>query len=271
MSVDKSAARVRRMFGEIARRYDLLNHLLSLGVDRSWRRRTVRRVAPQGTAPILDVCTGTADLALAYWRQGRGKQRIVGTDFCRPMLAIAAEKLRRAGAKERIHLVEADTLHLPFADDVFQIVCVAFGLRNLADTQAGLREMARVCRPGGKVVVLEFSLPRGRWWGAVYGWYFRRVLPWLGQALAPNTQGAYNYLPASVQPFPQAEALLACMEAAGLSEVCYEPFTFGVASLYVGEKPSAMAVLRLVNVLLPGTSLRFSPGHPGSNLGESRK
>jgi len=241
MSVDKSSARVRRMFGEIARRYDLLNHLLSLGIDRSWRRRTVRRVDPQGAAPILDVCTGTADLALAYRPRGRRGPLIVGTDFCRPMLAIARQKLRRAGAQDDICLVEADTLRLPFADDTFQIVCVAFGLRNLADTDAGLGEMTRVCRPGGRVAVLEFSLPHNRLLQAIYGWYFRRVLPRLGQTLAPNTQDAYNYLPASVAPFPQAEALLRRMEAAGLRSVGCESFTFGVATLYVGEKPAGGA------------------------------
>ncbi len=238
MSVDKSSARVRRMFGEIARRYDLLNRLLSLGIDQSWRRRTVRRVAPQGAAPILDVCTGTGDLALAYWRRGPRARRIVGADFCRPMLAIAREKLRRAGAQEGIRLVEADALHLPFADDVFQIVCVAFGLRNLADTDAGLGEMVRVCRPGGRVAVLEFSLPSHWLLQAIYGWYFRSVLPRLGQTLAPNSQDAYNYLPASVAPFPQAEALLERMQAAGLQAVGCKSFTFGIVTLYVGEKPA---------------------------------
>lgn len=237
LSVDKSADRVRRMFGQIARRYDLLNRLLSLGVDRSWRRRTVRRVAPQGRAPILDVCTGTADLALAYWRQNPGVP-IVGADFCRPMLAIARAKLRRAGALERIRLVEADALRLPFADDTFQVVSVAFGLRNLADTEAGFREMVRVCRPGGKVAVLEFSLPSNRVLRAIYGWYFRKLLPRVGQTLAPNRQGAYNYLPASVAQFPQAEALLERMEAAGMEAVGYEPFTLGIATLYVGKKPA---------------------------------
>ncbi len=235
LSMDKSARRVR-MFAEIARRYDLLNRLLSLGIDQSWRRRTVRRVVPQGAAPILDVCTGTGDLALAYWRQAPGR-RIVGADFCRPMLAIARKKLYRAGAEESIRLVEADALRLPFGDDLFQIVCVAFGLRNVADTQAGLREMVRVCRPGGKVAVLEFSLPTNRLLQAIYGWYFRNVLPRLGQSLAPNTQGAYNYLPASVAPFPQAEALLECMQAAGLAALGCESFTFGIVTLYVGEKP----------------------------------
>ena len=181
MPLDKSPARVQQMFGEIAGRYDLLNRLLSLGIDRSWRRRTVKLVPPEGDGPILDVCTGTADLALAYWRAGRGQAPVVGTDFCPPMLAIGREKCRRAEGirhtpcaelrhgryghrvartrSARITLLEADTLRLPFPDDTFQIVCVAFGLRNLSDTDAGLREMARVCRPGGRVAVLEFSTP----------------------------------------------------------------------------------------------------------------
>ncbi|MHC4176384.1 MAG: class I SAM-dependent methyltransferase, partial [Planctomycetota bacterium] len=142
MSVDKSSARVRRMFGEIARRYDFLNHLLSLGIDRWWRRRTVKLVPPAGEGPILDVCSGTGDLALAYWRGSGRRARIVGADFCHPMLVIAGKKCRRAGAADRVALLEADARRLPFPDDVFQIVCVAFGLRNLSDTDAGLREMA---------------------------------------------------------------------------------------------------------------------------------
>ena len=227
------------MFGEIAGRYDFLNRLLSLGIDRSWRRKTVRLAPPVGDAPILDVCTGTADLALAYWRASKGKTPVVGTDFCRPMLAIGQEKCRRAGAtrfQPGITLLQADTLRLPFADDVFQIVSVAFGLRNVADTDAGLREMARVCRPGGRVAILEFSTPTAWPLGAVYGWYFRHVLPRIGQALARNSQAAYNYLPQSVGRFPQGEALAERMRAAGLGEVMHRPLTFGVATLYVGRK-----------------------------------
>ncbi len=236
MTVDKSSARVRRMFGEIARRYDFLNHLLSLGIDRSWRRRTVRLVPARGEAPILDVCTGTGDLALAYWRASGQATRIVGVDFCRPMLAIGHRKCRRAGAGRRVTLLEADARALPFPRDTFQIVCVAFGLRNVSNTDEALREMARVCRPGGRVAVLEFSTPR-RWpLKALYGWYFRRVLPRVGQALARNRQAAYNYLPASVGQFPQTEALTGRMQAAGLGHVRYHPFTFGIATLYVGEK-----------------------------------
>jgi len=236
VTIDKSSARVRRMFGEIARRYDLLNHLLSLGIDRSWRRRTAQLVPPADEGPILDVCTGTGDLALSYWRASKNRVSIVGTDFCRPMLAIGKDKCQRAGAAEQISLLAADTLRLPFPDETFQIVCVAFGLRNVSDTDGGLREMARVCRPGGQVAVLEFSMPTTWPLGPLYRFYFRHVLPRIGQTLAGNSQAAYNYLPVSVGRFPQAEALQERMQAAGLSRVQYHQFTFGVATLYVGEK-----------------------------------
>jgi demethylmenaquinone methyltransferase/2-methoxy-6-polyprenyl-1,4-benzoquinol methylase len=234
--VDKSGPRVREMFGEIAARYDLLNHLLSLNVDRYWRWRTVRRVPPQGAEPILDVCTGTGDLALAYWRTGRGRVRVVGADFCGPMLAIAEAKIRKAGAQDRITLVEADVQELPFPDDTFQIVSVAFGLRNVSDTDRGLAEMARVCRPGGRVAVLEFSLPEPWLPKKLYLAYFRHVLPRVGQLLARNRQAAYNYLPASVGEFPQGKELVEQMHHVGLGRVDYYPMTFGVATLYVGTK-----------------------------------
>jgi len=236
MTLDKSTARVQQMFGEIARRYDFLNRLLSLGIDRWWRWRTVRLVPPRGDAPILDVCTGTGDLALAYWRASGKRAEIVGADFCRPMLEIAREKGRRAGAAAQITFLEADTSRLPFPDDMFQIVCVAFGLRNVSDTDVGLREMARVCRPGGQIAVLEFSTPTMWPLGTFYGWYFRRVLPRIGQVLARNTQAAYNYLPASVGQFPQGDALVERMRSAGLNAVWYHQLTFGVATLYVGKK-----------------------------------
>jgi demethylmenaquinone methyltransferase/2-methoxy-6-polyprenyl-1,4-benzoquinol methylase len=236
MPVDKSADRIRDMFGQIAGRYDFLNHLLSAGIDRRWRRKTVRLAAPQGDAPILDVCTGTGDLALAYWRAAKGRVRVVGADFCHPMLAIAREKCQRVGAAGQVELVEADAVRLPFPSDRFQVVCVAFGLRNVSDTDRGLAEMVRVCRPGGRVAVLEFSLPRGRLLGSLYGWYFHRLLPRIGQAVARNRLEAYNYLPASVGEFPQAEALCRRMESAGLRDVVCHRLTFGVASLYVGLK-----------------------------------
>lgn len=242
------------MFGEIAGRYDRLNHLLSLNVDRYWRWRTVRRVPP-GDGPILDLCTGTGDLALAYYRASRkrgravadhqaahgsemlaGRPAIVGADFCHPMLVVGNGKRERAGANGRVSFVEADAQRLPFASDYFSIVCVAFGLRNVADTDRGLAEMTRVCRPGGEVVVLEFSLPTWQPMRSLYGWYFRRVLPRVGQALARNRQDAYNYLPESVSEFPSGEALAERMRRAGLARVTFRPFTFGVATLYVGVK-----------------------------------
>lgn len=234
--VDKSGARVRKMFGEIAGRYDLLNHLLSLNVDRYWRNRTVREVPPTGDGPILDVCTGTGDLALAYHRAAEGKTPIVAADFCHPMLAIGRQKSQQVPNGERIAFIEADAQHLPLPNDRFQIVCVAFGLRNVADTDRGLREMARVCRPGGRVVVLEFSQPTWQPFRAIYGWYFRCVLPRIGQALARNRADAYNYLPESVGEFPSGEALCQRMRAAGLGHVRHRPLTFGIATLYVGTK-----------------------------------
>ena len=235
MPVDKSAARVREMFGEIAGRYDFLNRLLSMGVDRSWRRRSVRLVPP-GEGPVLDVCTGTGDLALAYWRAGGSEIDVVATDFSRPMIEVGRGKVARAGADNRVCFVEADAEYLPLADDTFAVVCVAFGLRNVSDTDRGLREMVRVCRPRGKVAVLEFSMPSAWPLKSVYGWYFRHVLPRIGQLLARNRQAAYNYLPASVGQFPQNEALAERMRAAGLGRVDYYPFSFGIATLYVGVK-----------------------------------
>jgi len=235
MIVDKSAARIRQMFGEIAPRYDRLNHLLSLGIDRGWRRRTVKLVPPAGTAPILDLCTGTADLALEYLRASPVEAVVVGLDFCRPMLQIAREKVERAGGG-RLRLIEGDATRLPFPDGLFQIVCVAFGLRNVSDTDQGLAEMVRVCRPGGHVAVLEFSMPRWPVIHGLYSWYFHRVLPRIGQWLARNRQSAYNYLPQSVGEFPQREAMAQRMKTAGLREVRFHSLSFGVATLYAGAK-----------------------------------
>jgi demethylmenaquinone methyltransferase/2-methoxy-6-polyprenyl-1,4-benzoquinol methylase len=235
MPVDKSETRVRRMFGEIAPRYDSLNHLLSLNIDRYWRRQTVRRVPPAGDAPLLDLCTGTGDLALAYAR--RTQAPIVAADFCPEMLTIGRQKAARAGVADQIAFVEADAQRLPLPDDQFQIVAVAFGLRNVTNTDQGLREMVRVCRPGGKVAILEFSTPRAWPFAGLYRWYFRRVLPRIGQAFSRNGSSAYVYLPESVGEFPCYEALAERMRNAGLAEVAFTPLTCGIATLYVGAKP----------------------------------
>ena len=240
-TVDKSAPRVRKMFGEIAERYDFLNHLLSLNVDRYWRWRTVKSVPPQAGMKILDICTGTGDLALAYHKAAGGEAEIVGADFCHEMLVIGRKKAAKSGADARVSFVEADAMQIPLPDDQFDIVSVAFGLRNVAATDVGLAEMFRVCKPGGRVAVLEFSSPEWQPFKAVYGWYFRNVLPKIGQLLARNAQSAYNYLPESVGQFPQGEQLAERMRAAGLNEVWHRSLTLGVATLYVGKKaPSSL-------------------------------
>ena len=237
MTVDKSGPRVRRMFGEIAGKYDFLNHLLSLNIDRYWRWRTVRTVAPKSGDRILDVCTGTGDLALAYHKATKGDAEIVGADFCHEMLALGHQKGMKARAGDRLTFIEADTQALPFPSDRFNIVTVAFGLRNVADTDAGLAEMTRVCSSGGHVAVLEFSSPEWQPFKGIYSWYFRNVLPRIGQMLARNAESAYSYLPESVGEFPQGEALAERMRRVGLTEVSYRPLTLGVATLYVGKKP----------------------------------
>ncbi|MCC7474330.1 MAG: bifunctional demethylmenaquinone methyltransferase/2-methoxy-6-polyprenyl-1,4-benzoquinol methylase UbiE [Pirellulales bacterium] len=237
MPVDKSSERVRTMFGRIAGRYDFLNHLLSLGIDRYWRWRTVRLVPPRGPLPILDVCTGTGDLALAYDRAAGGKTAIVAGDFCVEMLEIGRRKAEKVGAQSRVKFIEADAQSLPVPSDAFQIVCVAFGLRNVADTDRGIAEMTRACAPGGHVAVLEFSTPTWQPFQAIYGWYFRHVLPRIGRLFARNAGDAYEYLPTSVGEFPQGEALCERLRAAGLQSVRRYPLTFGVATLYVGENP----------------------------------
>ncbi|MFM2095076.1 MAG: UbiE/COQ5 methyltransferase [Planctomycetota bacterium] len=227
------------MFGEIAPKYDRMNHLLSMQTDRYWRWRATRLAPPKGDAPVLDMCTGTGDLAFAYDRAAQGRIPVTGADFCPQMLEVAREKQRRLGIGERMQFVEADAQDLPFPTDTFQIVSVAFGLRNVADTDRGIREMARVCKPGGKVVILEFSMPTRQPFRAFYGFYFRNVLPRIGQWLARNTTEAYEYLPASVGEFPSGDALTQRMGNAGLINTKYIPLTFGVATLYLGTKPDS--------------------------------
>lgn len=233
--LDKRETRIRRMFGDIAPWYDLLNHLLSLNIDRYWRRKTVRLVPPKGDGPVLDVCTGTGDLAFAYHRAGRGKVPVVGADFCHPMLARAVKKFRTASSAG-IRFVEADAQRLPFSDNEFQISAVAFGLRNITDTDRGLAEMVRVTQRGGRIAVLEFSRPRHWFFGRAYRFYFRRILPRVGQFCSHSADSAYHYLPASVMAFPDFEALAEKMTSHGLADVTYHPFTFGIATLYVGTK-----------------------------------
>lgn len=233
--VDKSGERIKSMFAGVAKRYDLLNHLLSLNIDRYWRRFTLRKVAAVGNDPILDVCTGTGDLALGYAKQtSANKTRVIGADFCAPMLEVAREKSQ--SSQLNVEWIEADAQQLPFADNTFQIVSVAFGLRNVADTNAGIREMIRVAKPGGRVAILEFSRPRIFGLRQLYLWYFRTVLPRVGQTISKSPDAAYNYLPQSVLQFPDGVEMVELLQSHGLKSVECFPLTFGVATLYVGMK-----------------------------------
>ncbi len=237
VGVDKSGDRVRDMFAQIAPRYDLMNHLLSLGIDIRWRRRVLRELRLDGRLPILDCCTGTGDLALMLAAKVSGRVKVFGSDFCAPMLDLAKQKHLQQRPELPIEFLEADSQHLPFDDHCFQAVTVAFGLRNVQDTDAGLREMVRVCAPGGEVAVLEFSSPTLPGLRQAYQAYFRHVLPRIGQRLAKNDRGAYEYLPNSVIEFPSGRALAERMEQAGLCDVRIITLTFGVASLYIGQRP----------------------------------
>jgi demethylmenaquinone methyltransferase/2-methoxy-6-polyprenyl-1,4-benzoquinol methylase len=187
-------------------------------------------------APILDLCTGTGDLALAYDRAAAGRVPIVGADFCHEMLVRAEAKARRRKADGRIRFLEADAQHLPFPSNMFQIATVAFGLRNVTDTDKGIAEMVRVTQPGGRIAILEFSQPRGWLMGPLYRMYFKHVLPRVGQWISRSKDDAYRYLPESVMQFPDGDSLAERLRGHGLVDVRWHSFTFGIASLYVGTK-----------------------------------
>lgn len=231
---EQEAARwVRGMFGRVAHRYDLANHLLSLNIDRWWRARTVRRVRDilvRPEARVLDICCGTGDLMLAL--EGAGGGAIFGSDFCHPMLVLAQQKARRAGAAAP--LLEADALRLPVRDGSFDLVTVAFGFRNLADYGAGLAEMRRVLRPGGVAAILEFSQPPNPLFRTLYNLYSRRLLPLIGGAVS-GSRDAYTYLPESVRRFPSAVELAGEMRRAGFADVGFEYFTGGIVALHQGR------------------------------------
>ena len=232
--VDKSGERVRGMFAEIAPRYDFANSTLSGGIDVLWRRFTVRTAPPPASGAMLDLCTGTGDLAISYALNAGPGVRVVGADFCQPMLDQAVVKSRRKGLP--VEWVEADAMALPFPAASFDLVTVAFGLRNIADTRQGLAEMARVTRPGGRLAILEFSLPSNPVVRASYLWYFRNVLPRLGNGLAANGSDAYRYLNESVEEFPSGERLATIVREAGYESLAMHPLTFGIATLTIAHR-----------------------------------
>jgi demethylmenaquinone methyltransferase/2-methoxy-6-polyprenyl-1,4-benzoquinol methylase len=235
----QSAARaVRDMFTSIAPRYDVLNHVLSFNIDRIWWRRTAktfRHILVRPESRVLDLCCGTGDMAFALQRQAKkSSTRIVGADFSHAMLQRATFKSVKSGADTSPRWIEADALSLPFPGGYFDLVTSAFGFRNLADYDAGLREILRVLRPGGECGILDFGEPDGLL-GALYRVYFKRVLPRVGSMIS-GIEGPYKYLPASVERFPSPEEMLQRMKDAGFATAKWIPYSFGIAGLYRGQK-----------------------------------
>lgn len=231
--LDKSGRTIQDMFAGVAPRYDLLNHLLSANLDVVWRKRAAQVLDLPPDAPALDLCCGTGDQAVALRKRGA---RVAAADFCIPMLALARHKFGRMAAP-RPGALAADALALPFPERHFQGASVSFGLRNVADLDAALRQLAGVLRPGGKLVVLEFAVPRFPPLRALYLFYFLRLLPWVGR-LVSHRGSAYSYLPDSVLSFPQRQAFLDRMAAAGFTDLAWEDLATGIVCLYSGRTPA---------------------------------
>jgi demethylmenaquinone methyltransferase/2-methoxy-6-polyprenyl-1,4-benzoquinol methylase len=226
-------AAVKSMFGRIANRYDITNRLLSAGVDRGWRRKLVAEVRAGNPSRILDLATGSGDVAFALARGVGNGAEITGMDFCQPMLD-QAEIKRRSGGFDRITFRQGDALALPVDEACFDALTIAFGLRNLADRAKGLQEMHRVLRAGGRLYVLEFSQPY-RWFRPIYYFYLRRILPKIA-GLTTGDRAAYEYLNNTISEFPDRAALVAEIQAAGFFNVRAIPMTFGIVALHIGEK-----------------------------------
>ena len=234
MEENSKKTRVREMFDSIAPRYDLLNHLLSFGVDRLWRRRMVGVVAAGTPAAILDVAAGTGDVAVALARR-LPAARITGIDLSGEMLAVGRGKVARRGLCDRIELVQGDAEQLPFPDGTFDAVTIGFGIRNFGSIEAGLAEAFRVLRPGGRLCILEFSTPRGRCFGPLYRFYFHRILPVVGRLISKD-DSAYTYLPESVDHFPDNLLFLRLMGQAGFAACRSRRQMRGIAYIYEGRK-----------------------------------
>jgi len=224
------------MFDAIAPRYDLLNHLLSAGIDRRWRAKAIRSLGLTGRETLVDVATGTADVALEARRAGpSGAARVLGVDFAGAMLALGLRKVQQAGEAGRIALVRGDATRLPVETASADAVTISFGIRNVQQPAVACLEMARVLRPGGRLAILEFGVPRIPGVSRLYLWYFKQVLPRIGRLISGHT-GAYNYLPASVGAFPPPDEFMTILRQSGFSDVRAVPLTLGIVYLYVGQK-----------------------------------
>lgn len=235
MLLDKSPDRISGMFDAIAPRYDLLNTVLSAGLDRYWRRLAIRSLAFSGRETLLDVCTGTGDVALAAVRTPRGARRVVGLDFAGAMLSRAHEKAAERGLGDRVQLIRGDAMQLPLPDASVDGVTIAFGIRNVARPETACAEFRRVLKPGGRLAILEFGLPVISAVRPLYLWYFRHVLPHIGRAVSRH-DAAYSYLPASVGEFPFGEAFAAMLGGEGFNNVRSRPLSFGIVYLYTAVK-----------------------------------
>lgn len=236
VSTSREPDRISGMFDRIAHRYDRLNHLLSAGLDRRWRARAVRELALSGTEDVLDMCTGTADLAIEAVTAPAGTARdVVGVDFAGEMLRLGLVKIRAARLEDRVHLVRGDATKVPLPDARFDAAMVAFGIRNVQDPEAATREFARLLRPGGRLAILEFGFPRIPGIRTAYRWYFKYLLPRVGRLISKHNE-AYSYLPASVEQFPSPEAFAAMLRSHGFATVRTVPLTFGIVYLYIAQR-----------------------------------
>lgn len=233
--ISKAPDRIAPMFDAIARRYDLLNHLLSAGIDRRWRAAAVRALGLTGAERVLDLCAGTADLAIAAVRAQPGAARVVGIDFAAAMLGVGREKLQRTELETRIALVRGDATRIPLADATVDAITIGFGIRNVQDVAAACREMRRVLTPSGRLAILEFAVPTTPGLSACYLWYLRRVLPWIGRIVSRHN-AAYGYLPASIGAFSTPDEFVKILRQEGFSDVSAVRLTFGSVMLYTARR-----------------------------------
>ena len=231
---DKNHESVAAMFNDIAHRYDFLNHFLSLGVDKIWRKQLISNIISTKPLTVLDIATGTGDLAIQLAKSSPNFS-ITGIDISSGMLELSQQKLIKAGLTGRIRLVQADALHLPFPEAHFDSAMVAFGVRNFSDPVKGMTEIIRVLKPGGKLFILEFSMPSNSLLLSLYGLYFKYILPFIGRIISGHKL-AYSYLPDSVTKFPNGKDFTTLMESAGFRNCNYTSLSFGIATLYEGKK-----------------------------------